>query len=56
MSLESSLEGRGKAGVEGLGGKWVTANPMQVMVILLEATQSRKDWPSEAQLHSLIPL
>ena len=38
------------------GGRWVTANPMQMIVVLLEATQSWKDWRSGAQLHSLVPL
>ena len=38
------------------GGRWVTANPMQMMVVLLEATQSWKDWRSGAQLPSLVPL
>ena len=38
------------------GGRWVTANPMQMIMVLLEATQSWKDWRSGAQLHSLVPL
>lgn len=34
-------KGRGS----GVGGRWVTANPVQVVVVLLEATQSQRPGP-----------
>ena len=52
MSLESSPGGRGKAGRGQVGHSQLHAGDGG----LLEATQSWKDWPSGAQLHSLVPL
>ena len=50
MSLESSQGGRGKA----RRGQVGYSTDVQVMVVLLEATQSQKEWRSGAQLHSLV--
>ena len=52
ISPESSQGGRGKA----RWGRWVTADYVQVVVVLLEATQNQKRAAAGAQLHSLVPL
>ena len=48
MSLESPQEGKARRGQVGY------STDVQVMVVLLEATQSQKEWRSGAQLHSLV--
>ena len=50
MSLKSSQGGRRKA----RRGQVGYSTDVQVMVVLLEATQSQKEWLSGAQLHSLV--
>ena len=50
MSLESSQGGRGKARKGPVG----YSTYVQVMVVLLDTTQSPKEWWSGAQLHPLV--
>ena len=50
MSLESSQGGRGKARRGPVG----YSTYVQVMVVLLDTTQSPKEWWSGAQLHPLV--
>ena len=50
MSLESSQGGRGKARRGPVG----YSTYVQVMVVLLDTTQSPKEWWSGAQLHLLV--
>ena len=51
MSLELSPGGRGKAG----GGRWLTADPTQVMVVFWKQLRAGRTL-SGGQLHSPVPL